>query len=380
MSEHNMKSAIRVLHLEDNPFDAELISEQLKMEGLATDITRAFDRRSFEKAIAQDGYDLILCDYNLPDFDGAAALSESLDRQPGVPVIMISGSLGEEEAVKCLQLGATDYLLKHRLERLVSAVRRALHESELQAKRRAAEEALRETNVRLERALKYQELFIANMTHEIRTPLNVILGYSGLIRDLMADRVHEDEREFFLSIDSASKRLMRTVDNILQITSIETGLVRLNPQKKNIVSSVRSVVHELQGYAAEKKLTLRDHINEESVCAVIDQYSFEQALMNLIDNAIKYTQRGEVSVVVACNTLYVRVEVHDTGIGISEEYLPHLFEAFTQEDTGYTRSYQGLGLGLSLVKKYITMNGGTISVQSKKGEGSVFKIELPIAE
>lgn len=381
MRDHShMNDTIRLLYLEDNALDAELISDQLITDGLKTTITRVVNRRDFETAIGQNEFDLILCDYNLPDYDGITALMYAHTVQPNIPIIIISGSLGEEEAVKCLHMGATDYLLKHRLERLASAIQRALYESEMQVKRREAEDALRDANVHLEQALKYQELFIANMTHEIRTPLNVILGYFGLIRDVMNDRITDEERGFLLSIESASSRLMRTVDNILQITSIQTGLVHLQQKKQPIAASVRSVVHELQGCATEKEITLKEFILDESVLVVIDLYSFEQALMNLVDNAIKYTSKGEVRVVLSRNSLNACVEVHDTGIGISAEYLPKMYEAFTQEDTGYTRAYQGLGLGLALVKKYVQMNGGRISVNSRKGEGSTFRIELPLAE
>ena len=139
---------IRLLHLEDNERDAELIQRKLDVGGLACDITRARDRKQFEAALAGDSFHVILCDYNLPDYDGLSALKLAREKQPDSPVILISGSLGVDQAVKSLHLGATDYLLKERLERLVPAIERALREATEQRNRRHAEAKVRESERR----------------------------------------------------------------------------------------------------------------------------------------------------------------------------------------------------------------------------------------
>jgi PAS domain S-box-containing protein len=137
-----MTAPIRVLHLEDSPRDAQLIRDKMKAEGLSCDISWVEERVAFEAALAQDPFDLILCDYNLPRCDATSALQAAWERQPDVPVIVISGWLGEEDAAKCLHLGVTDYVLKHRLDRLGSAVNRALREADAHRQRRQAEEKL----------------------------------------------------------------------------------------------------------------------------------------------------------------------------------------------------------------------------------------------
>jgi PAS domain S-box-containing protein len=148
-----MSTPIRVLHLEDSPRDAELIRCLLESEGVVCDIVRTDNRRAFEAALQQDGFDIILTDNNLPDYDGTSALKAVQAQQPLTPVIVISGSLGEEDAVKCLQFGATDYLLKVRLERLVPAFRRALTEAKNRQRREAAEAELRQNEERMRLAL-----------------------------------------------------------------------------------------------------------------------------------------------------------------------------------------------------------------------------------
>jgi two-component system, cell cycle sensor histidine kinase and response regulator CckA len=143
-----MNGPVRLLHLEDNPNDAELIHDRLEVAGLASEIVWVNDRRGFEDALGRGTYEIILCDFNLPDYDGISALSIAREKQPDVPVIVISGSLNEEEAVKCLHLGATDYLLKQRLERLPNAVRRAIVSADELRKRRRTESELRASEER----------------------------------------------------------------------------------------------------------------------------------------------------------------------------------------------------------------------------------------
>ena len=137
-----MTRPLRVLHLEDSPRDAELIRHQLEVEGVSCDILLVDSKDSFEAALTQEPFDLILSDYNLPGYDGITALKQAQATQPDVPVILISGTVGDEEAVKCLHLGATDYLLKDRLDRLVPAVQRAIQEAETRRTRKRAEAAL----------------------------------------------------------------------------------------------------------------------------------------------------------------------------------------------------------------------------------------------
>jgi two-component system cell cycle sensor histidine kinase/response regulator CckA len=144
----HVRARIRLLHLEDNPRDAEIIKDRLEVGGIDSDITRVNSRLTFENALEAAAFDIILCDFNLPDYDGISALSAARDKQPNVPVIVISGSLREEEAAKCLRLGATDYLLKKRLERLPNAVRRAITAAEELRMRHTAEAELRASEER----------------------------------------------------------------------------------------------------------------------------------------------------------------------------------------------------------------------------------------
>jgi PAS domain S-box-containing protein len=157
-----------VLHLEDSPLDAELISQKLNVEGLLCDVTWVTDKQIFESALDREAYDVVLSDYSLPGYGGGGALTTSLAMQPHVPVIIISGALGEIDAVECLKAGATDYVLKHRLERLVPAIKRALRESEERRERLAAERALRENEAKLRMLIEHTTGLFYSRTPEHR--------------------------------------------------------------------------------------------------------------------------------------------------------------------------------------------------------------------
>jgi len=202
------KTPVRLLHLEDNPKDAELIHDRLEVAGLASEITRVSNRKGFEAALNDATYHVILCDFNLPDYDGISALSAARASQPDVPVIVISGSLGEEEAVKCLHLGATDYLLKQRLERLPNAVRRAIVAADEQRKRRRAEAELRASEERFRLLAQHSRdgFWFVGLKPErvlyVSPAVELIWGRS-------AEEFYQDANVWWEGIDSADQPRVR---------------------------------------------------------------------------------------------------------------------------------------------------------------------------
>jgi len=199
---------VRVLHLEDSPRDAEIIRDRLGAEGLVCDIVHVNNRERFESALAGDAFDVILCDYNLPDYDGISALVAARQKHPMTPVLLISGSLGEDEAVKCLQHGATDYLLKQKLERLPAAVKRALEEAEGHLKRQHTEAKLRESEERFQQlAEKSSEGFWFVAVN----PQRVLYVSPGMERiwGLPAERFYEDATILVAAIHSNDQSHVR---------------------------------------------------------------------------------------------------------------------------------------------------------------------------
>ncbi|MBI9071515.1 MAG: PAS domain-containing protein [Melioribacteraceae bacterium] len=277
-----------------------------------------------------------------------------------------------------------EFKLKHHKEELEKLVKKRTAELKLineklekDIERREATEA--ELIVAKENAEKSEKLkseFLAQMSHEIRTPISTILNYTSLLKMQCEDVVNEDMQLSYDSINNAGMRLTRTIDLILNMSEIESNSFNVKIEKFDLLDKVISpLLAEFTNSAKYKGLDLKI-VNLSGIKPVLeaDYYTVSQIFANLIDNAIKYTDAGIIEMHLIYEDDAAIVEVRDTGIGISEEYIPNLFKKFSQEEQGYTRQYEGNGLGLALVKKYCELNNAEIEVESKKGEGSVFRI------
>ncbi|MFZ1730896.1 MAG: ATP-binding protein [Bacteroidota bacterium] len=257
------------------------------------------------------------------------------------------------------------------LESLNSELRREVET------RRRTEADLITARDKAEHSDRLKDAFIATMSHEIRTPLHVILGYVDLLCTPLNSKVSNENALYMSSMKGASRRLMRSVEELLHISSLRAGTFKLDPEDFDIVESTRNVVREFHHAAKERGITLAFKSTLASAKIYADRYSLEQAVTNLVDNAIKYTEKGEVEIFVKGEGNDCTLSVRDTGIGISEDYIRHVFDVFSQEKTGYSRPYDGLGLGLSLTRQFIEINSGKIDVRSEKGHGSEFTIAFP---
>ncbi len=229
---------------------------------------------------------------------------------------------------------------------------------------------------RAEQSDKLKDAFIANISHEIRTPLHIIIGYSNLITNELVGQLYPEMDSYFQAIRRGSQRLMRTVEHILNISSIQVGTFSVQPEEIRVSDRIEELVHELKSLAHKKGLLLNYKTECPAVILYADRYCIDQAVSNVIDNAIKFTKKGQVDVRVYCQDRRVCIEIADTGIGMAPEYLPKVFSVFSQEASGYTRPFDGLGLGLSLTKKYVELNRGSITVKSRKGKGSTFTLQF----
>ncbi|MCF8242308.1 MAG: PAS domain S-box protein [Melioribacteraceae bacterium] len=244
--------------------------------------------------------------------------------------------------------------------------------------RKQITEALIEAKEKAETSAKLKSEFLAQMSHEIRTPINVVLSYSSLLSEEFKGSKDELKKEIFQGMENAGKRIIRTTDLILNMSEIQTGTYEPSPKKLNLYSDIlNNLFIEFSKSAKRKGLEFLIK-NKAPKCNIIaDEYSVTQIFGNLIDNAIKYTKKGKVEVIINEEPEHLSVSVNDSGIGISKEYIPSLFEAFSQEEQGYTRKFEGNGLGLALVKKYCAINNAEINVESEKGRGSTFTVRLP---
>ena len=624
-----MKSDLRILHLEDNPYDAELIKSTLENLKFSFTINHVSNKENYLKSLDEDEYDLIFCDYKVPSFNGLEALKIARNKLTEIPVIFISGTIGEERAVELLKSGATDYILKNNTSRLPVAVERALHEVEERKKLKAARESLRkseeqfrnifenasvgiykttedgkiiaanpafikmlgyssfadiskipaeefyedknervkfknklfsfggvrnlesvwkrkdgskiyvlensvaikdslgnflyfegtaldttekkaaqqflekserlltesqeiaqlgswEINANENRftwsrgfylllgyrpfevepsielflshihpddreymekeikelaqksgtyfsdyrvikkdgsiryhtrkgnvvfnqkgklarvygidqdvtAMKEAEIqlinakekaeesdrlktaFLNQISHEIRTPLNSILNISDILKSELKNYDDQDSLILFEGMNSAGKRLIRTIDMILNMSTIQTGAYKLNITEFNLTHVVQRVMNEFKSLATIKNLYLEFSSSLNNSIIKNDEYLTSHIIQNLLENAIKYTLKGGVKISTVDLDNRPCINIVDSGIGISKDFYPKLFNPFSQESIGYSRKYEGTGLGLALVKRYADLINAEITFESEKGMGTTFSVFL----
>ncbi|BDQ02570.1 PAS domain S-box protein [Ignavibacterium sp.] len=244
--------------------------------------------------------------------------------------------------------------------------------------RKKNEREIREAKVKAEEINKLKSTFLANMSHELRTPLVGILGFAELLRDNITDK---DLSEMASRIHVSGKRLLETLNSILDLSRIEANRMELKLDHINICRVVRENLLQFEALAKTKNLYLKSELEEEEIICFLDEKILHQIMNNLINNAIKYTQKGGVTVKVRReiinNNSNVIIKIQDTGIGIPKDSLSRIFEEFRQVSEGLDRKFEGTGLGLTLTKKFVELLGGTISVESEVDKGSTFSICFP---
>lgn len=227
---------------------------------------------------------------------------------------------------------------------------------------------------------RLKNTFLNVLSHELRTPLNIILGYSSLIKENLADKIGAEDKIYLDNLHSGSERLFKSITQMLEFAQIEAGNYTLNIETADIISIIQNCIPEHQKIAKEKNLELRTNFSHKKIFVDADVQCVENALNSLISNAVKFTHQGyiEVEVSILEEKGLAICKVRDTGIGISTKYLDHLYQPFSQEDLNVGRNYEGNGLGLALAKRYIEKLGGSLLVDSIKGVGSTFTFTLPL--
>jgi signal transduction histidine kinase len=314
----------------------------------------------------------VLTDVMMPKLDGFGLLAKLREdeRTRTIPVIMLSARAGEEAAMEGLDAGADDYLVKPFTAReLVARVSGCL------ALARLRQETARE----LEAAARAKGQFLANMSHEIRTPLNAILGVTSL---MLQAPLNEEQGEYGQIIQSSAEHLLELIGDVLDFSKIEAGAMVLDEAPFSVQHCVEGAIDIVTVPAAEKGLELSYRI-QPGVPAQVDGDvgRLRQILINLLGNAVKFTDTGEVTLTVSAvpagdERHELRFRVRDTGPGIGEEDQAGLFGAFVQVDGTATRAHEGAGLGLAISARLAERMEGRIAVQSQPGEGSTFDLTI----
>jgi signal transduction histidine kinase len=396
-----MKKLLNILIIDDDEIDRISVYRGLKKAGVEAQFVEASSCAEAISILRKNSFDCAFLDYRLPDRDGLDLVREIKNTKIKIPLIVMTGQGDETIAVELMKAGASDYLSKSRIlpETLEKSLRNAIRINEAEIKAERANQKLRDSNEllirqnrELEKQQKYiekqnrklQELsqlktqFLANISHELRTPMNAIMGFAQLLLRQYPDPLTQTQIDLVKRIFDNSNSLLSMLNEVLDFSKIEARSLELNLIKIDLISLVNITVEELRYLAIDKNLKLKTHIALKNPYIISDRSCLRRILVNLISNAIKFTDCGEVSVKIEELTPEcIEIAIEDTGCGIAEDNLQEIFEAFRQVDQSVTRKHYGTGLGLAITDSLVKMMQGKIEVESQVGKGSVFRVELP---
>ena len=372
-----MNAPLRILYLENDLADAELVHETLEADGIACELTRVEAEGEFRAALRRGGFDLILADYTLPAFDGLSALRIVRQQLADVPFIFVSGTLGEEVAIDALKMGATDYVFKTRLSRLVPATHRAMREAGERVELRQQRERLRQLEAELahmDRVSIVGEL-AASIAHEVNQPLSgIVSSGSACLRWLAADPPNlEEARESVRRIVAAGRHAGEVIARIRALTTRTAAPA----EKLDLNETIRQVLVLIGDEAKRNKVTIRTLFADGLSPVTGDRVQFQQVVLNLVINGIEamtsVSDRARELVITTRNIDpdQVQVTVEDSGMGIDPNAIEKIFEPF------YTTKSTGMGMGLSITRSILQRHGGRLWVTAKRGRGAIFCFTVP---
>jgi signal transduction histidine kinase len=378
---------LRLLHLEDDPVDAELIVTTLIEGGIPCQSQLVDTRQAFVAALKEGRMDLILADYSIPGFDGMTALTLARQHRPDVPFLFVSATIGEELAIDAMHHGATDYVLKQRLGRLVPSVQRALRELDDRAERKRAEEALRQSEKQFRQSQKMEAVgrLAGGIAHDFNNLLTIIMGYSQvLLTELGPQHPLRGKIEETLKAGGKAASLIRQLLTFSSKQSMDPKILTLNTAVTSLENMLRRLIGEDVQFVVK--------LDPKNGRLRADQTHLEQVLVNLVVNARDAMPKGGTITIETAQVeltrspvyhiaplqpgSYVRLTVNDTGSGMDLKTQSHIFEPFfTTKEEG-----KGTGLGLSTVYGIVTQCGGAIDVTSRVGHGTRFDLYFPSVE
>src|SRR3984893_11742358 len=374
MAEHSA----RLLIVDDNKVNRLLLSRSVELLGHRVSLAEN-GRIALEKLRAEP-FDLLLLDIEMPELDGFAVLDQLKAnlKLRDVPVIVTSSIEGLDNIIRCIELGAEDFLPKPINQVLLKARIGAILE-----KKRLRDQLfdeIQEKNRQLELASQHKSQFLANMSHELRTPLNAIIGLADMMVGNAARFGTEKALEPWRRVLSAGRHLLTLINDILDLSKIEAGRMELNLASFSLEPVIDEVVKTIEPLAAKNGNQVAVHCDGELGTMRADQMRLRQALLNLLSNANKFTERGTLTIDAHHRQEnggdWITLAVTDTGIGMTPEQMGKLFQEFSQASSSTASKYGGTGLGLAISRRFCQMMGGDITVESEVGRGSTFTIRL----
>jgi signal transduction histidine kinase len=372
----------KVLLVDDEKHIRSVLSDSLSAAGYAVEC--AVSGEDGLDYLSARSADLMVVDLKMPEINGLDFARQAKGIIPDGQIIILTGYGDMSSAVEAMRAGAYDYLTKPvDLDRLLQTLRKADERRRLIIENRALLSRLTEAN-------RIKAEFINGMSHEVRTPLGHITGFAQILEDTL-ENLTEKQQRYIQNIQGGARRLLDLFENILSFSTLKTGDVQVNPESLVVRELLEAAVEESRPEAADAGISV-DVEMEGTLSARVDRKICEKALGLIVDNAIKFNNdRGSVTLSASVSNSrppgidnpepsdagWLSISVADTGIGIPEDQLEHVFGLFTQADASLARPYEGAGVGLALARSLARLHGGTIQVETELGKGSSFKLIIP---
>ncbi len=368
-----MEKELKILMLEDLQDDVGLIERTLRKEGMHFSFKRVDSQEEFSESLTQFQPDVILSDHALPQFNSLEALKICRKQAVNVPFILVTGTVSEEFAVSCLKQGADDYVLKSNMVRLPSAIQNALKQRHHEIKRKKAERTLRKQNEELVKINKELDSFVYSVSHNLRAPLMSVLGLINLVQ-IENKKGNETMNNYFEMMQHSIHKLDNTLKEILDYS--RNARSELNIEEVDTKRMVEDSFERLKYMEGSENISKSIEV-ENNMPLFSDEYRLSVIINNLVSNAIKYRDvqkdHSVINLRATITDTHLDLIFSDNGIGISPEYLQRIFDMFFRA----TERSEGAGLGLYIVRETVDKLHGSISVESKLGEGTTFKIKIP---
>jgi signal transduction histidine kinase len=366
------QAKLRALLVEDNALDATLVVRALNRDGFDVAVDVVQDEAAFTRMLRANPPEIVLADYNLPTWKGMEALKVLRAEKLDIPMILVSGALGDVTAVECIRQGVTDYVLQDGLARLPEVVRRALREKQERSLRHQIEEDLARKVDELARSNADLEQFAYVASHDLQEPLRMVTAYTQLLGERYKGKLDESADKFIGYASEGAQRMQVLIQDLLAFSRVgrqeaASASVDCNSVMKDVLQTLATAIQESGAVVTCGDLP--------AVWA--DRTQVAQIFQNLIGNAIKF--RGEQPPAISVKAEKAddrwQLSVSDNGIGIAPEYAENIFVVFQRLHA--RTEYPGNGIGLAICKKIVERNGGRIAVESHPGKGSTFKFTLP---
>ena len=321
--------------------------------------------------------DIILLDYNLPDLDGIEVCQKIRANKtlPFIPIIMMS-SYAPEANIIALEQGADEFIIMP----IQSAELKSRIKATLRLKEAVSESLeLSKENKKLQELDKIKSNFISKVSHELKTPLQAILGYADILLGGLQGELNYPQKLMTKQIQDAGEQLLNLINQLLNFENTETSGATTSFEILNTEEMFNYLSQITTPLAMKKRINLTFILEDKNIQLESDKNMVQQILLNIISNSIKFSNEDTKVLISAKDhqDLFVEFKIQDEGIGISKSNISYIFDKFWQVDDSITRSYGGLGIGLALAKKLVTLLGGQIFVESKPNKGSTFRVLIP---